>query len=131
MMLSEAAADGRAVPAFRAVFERQKEYFATDATKPYDWRIDQLNRLTRMLAENEKKLSDASKRDFKTALQEHVFEVAGSIGSIEATKRQLPVWMKPVEAPVPKQTATNEVLLAQWFGLLIDAEVDVSGRMIG
>ena len=107
MMLSEAAAERRAVPQFRALFERQKSFFATDATKPYDWRIDQLHRLTRMLSENEKRLSDASKRDFKTALQEHVFEVAGSIGSIEATKRQLAAWMKPVEAPVPKFLAAT------------------------
>jgi aldehyde dehydrogenase (NAD+) len=105
--LSEAAAESRTVPAFRALFERQQAYFATDATKSYDWRLDQLHRLTRMLSENETRLSDASKRDFKTAVQEHVFEVAASIGSIEAMKGQLAAWMKPVEAPVPKFLAAT------------------------
>ena len=71
--LSEAAAESHTVPAFRALFERQQAYFATDATKPYDWRLDQLHRLTRMLSENETRLSDASKRDFKTAVQEHAW----------------------------------------------------------
>ena len=107
MMLSEAAAERATVPDFRALFERQKAFFATDATKPYTWRLDQLHRLTRMLSENEKRLSDASKRDFKTAVQEHVFEVAASIGSIEATKKQLAAWMQPVEAPVPKFLAAT------------------------
>jgi len=71
--------------AVRALFEKQKAYFATDATKPYDWRLDQLHRLTRMLSENETRLSDASKRDFKTAVQEHVFEVLRSIESAGCT----------------------------------------------
>jgi aldehyde dehydrogenase (NAD+) len=95
------------VRSFRALFERQKAYFATDATKPYAWRLDQLERLTRMLSENEKRFADASKSDFKTAHQEHVFEVAGSIGSINATKSQLAEWMKPVEAPLPKFLAAT------------------------
>jgi aldehyde dehydrogenase (NAD+) len=85
----------------QAVFDKQKAYFATDATKSYEWRVDQLDRLIRMLKENEEQFSEASKRDFKTALQENVFEVVASIGSIEFMKSQLEEW-KPVEAPIPK-----------------------------
>src|SRR5262245_13925233 len=92
---------------FEDVFDRQKTYFATDATKSYEWRIDQLDRLIRMLKENFQRFDEASKRDFKTALSEHVFEVAASIGSIEATKAQLAEWMKPVEAPIPKFLAAS------------------------
>ena len=91
----------------RALFERQRAYFATDVTKPYEWRIEQLHRLTRMLSENEQRFSNASRRDFKTARQEHMFEVTASIGSIEATKTQLQDWMKPVEAPLPKFLAAS------------------------
>ena len=91
-----------AMSPFQGVFDKQQAYFATDATKTYEWRIDQLDRLSRMLKENEKRFSEASKRDFKTALQENVFEVAASIGSIEFTKSQVKEWMKPVEAPLPK-----------------------------
>jgi hypothetical protein len=29
------------------LFNKQKAYFASDATKSYEWRVDQLNRLTR------------------------------------------------------------------------------------
>jgi acyl-CoA reductase-like NAD-dependent aldehyde dehydrogenase len=86
----------------RQLFERQKAYFATDATKAYEWRIEQLDRLSRMLSENYERFSEASRRDFKTAFQEHHFEIAASIGSIEFMKSQVKDWMKPVEAPVPR-----------------------------
>ena len=49
------------------LFNKQNAYFASDATKTYEWRIDQLNRLTRMLKENFERFADASRKDFKTA----------------------------------------------------------------
>jgi hypothetical protein len=39
-----------------SVFDKQRACFATDATKTYEWRIDQLDRLSRMLKENESPL---------------------------------------------------------------------------
>jgi aldehyde dehydrogenase (NAD+) len=92
---------------FQDLFDRQKSYFAADATKSYEWRVDQLDRLIRMLKENFERFSEASKRDFKTASSEHVFEVAASIGSIEAIKAQLAGWMEPTEAPIPKFLAAS------------------------
>ena len=82
------------------LFNRQKAYFASDATKTYEWRIDQLNRLTRMLKENFERFADASRKDFKTASQENAFEVSASIATSESAKSQLEEWMKPVEAPL-------------------------------
>ena len=49
------------------LFDKQKAYFATDVTKTYEWRIDQLDRLIRMLKENYQRFADASRMDFKTA----------------------------------------------------------------
>jgi aldehyde dehydrogenase (NAD+) len=89
------------------LFDKQKAYFATDVTKTYDWRIDQLDRLSRMLEENNKRFSEASRRDFKTALQESIFEVAATLASLEFTKSQLKEWMKPIEAPIPKFLAES------------------------
>lgn len=51
----------------------------TDVTKTYEWRIDQLNRLIRMLKDKYERFTDASRRDFKTASQENVFEVSAPI----------------------------------------------------
>src|SRR5246127_1896296 len=89
------------------LFNKQKAYFASDATKSYEWRIDQLDRLTRMLKDNYKRFCDASCNDFKTAVQENVFEVSACIASSEFTKSQLKEWMRPVEAPVPKFLAAS------------------------
>jgi aldehyde dehydrogenase (NAD+) len=89
------------------LFNKQKAYFASDATKTYEWRIDQLDRLIRMLKENYKRFSDASCDDFKTATQENVFEVSACIASTEFAKSLLKEWMKPVEAPLPKFLAAS------------------------
>ena len=84
------------------LFNKQKAYFASDATKAYAWRVAQLSRLARMLKENYQRFADASCRDFKTASQENAFEVSASIATCEFAKSQLTEWMKPVEAPLPK-----------------------------
>src|SRR5271154_6290351 len=89
------------------LFNKQKAYFASDATKTYEWRIDQLDRLIRMLKENYKRFADASCNDFKTATQENVFEVSACIASTEFAKSQVREWMKPLEAPLPKFLAAS------------------------
>jgi acyl-CoA reductase-like NAD-dependent aldehyde dehydrogenase len=89
------------------LFLKQKAYFGTDATKTYEWRIDQLDRLVRMLKESYQRFADASYKDFKTASQENVFEVSACIATSEFAKSQLKEWMKPVEAPLPKFLAAS------------------------
>ena len=89
------------------LFRKQKAYFGTDATKAYGWRVDQLDRLVRMLKENYERFADASRKDFKTATQENDFEVSAPIATAEFTRSQLKEWMKPVEAPLPKFLAKS------------------------
>src|SRR2546426_105691 len=89
------------------LFRKQKAYFDTDATKAYEWRVDQLDRLVRMLKENYQRFADASREDFKTASQENVFEVSAPIATSEFAKSQVKEWMKPVEAPLPKFLAAS------------------------
>ena len=89
------------------LFDKQKAYFATDVTKTYEWRVDQLDRLIRMLKDNYERFANASRDDFKTASQENVFEVSASIATSEFTKSQLKEWMRPVEAPLPKFLAAS------------------------
>ena len=92
---------------YEDIFNRQKAYFATNITKSYEWRLDQLDRLARMLSEHTNEFYDALSRDFKTALSEKVFEVAATLGTIEVTKGFLESWMQPIEAPVPKFLAKS------------------------
>ena len=89
------------------LFNRQKAYFASNTTKSFEWRLDQLDRLARLLSEHTDEFYDALSRDFKTALSEKVFEVGATLGTIEVTKRQLKSWMQPIEAPVPKFLAKS------------------------
>ena len=89
------------------LFGKQRADFGTDVTKTYEWRVDQLDRLTRMLKENYQRFADASCKDFKTATQENAFEVSASIATSEFAKSQLKEWMKPVEAPLPKFLAAS------------------------
>jgi aldehyde dehydrogenase (NAD+) len=51
-------------------FDRQKQYFASGITRSYPWRIEQLDRVARLVGENEAALQDAVAHDFKTASQE-------------------------------------------------------------
>jgi len=92
---------------FEDIFHRQKAYFASNITKSYEWRVDQLDRLARLLSEHANEFYDALSRDFKTALSEKVFEVAAMIGTIEVTKSLLSSWMQPIDAPVPKFLAES------------------------
>src|SRR5262252_5119887 len=89
------------------IFKRQKAYFASNATRSYEWRVGQLDRLARLLSEHANEFYGALSRDFRTALSEKVFEVAATLGTIEVTKRLLQSWMQPIEAPVPKFLAAS------------------------
>jgi len=92
---------------YEDIFNRQKAYFASNVTKSLEWRVDQLNRLARLLSEHADEFYDALSRDFKTALSEKVFEVGAMLGTIEVTKSLLKSWMQPTEAPVPKFLAKS------------------------
>jgi len=74
---------------FQPVFDKQKDYFNTDATKSYEWRIEQLDRMAKMLNENKEAFHEAVSKDFKTALEEKVFEVAAPLATIEFTKNAI------------------------------------------
>jgi len=77
-----------------------------ESTRTYEWRVDQLERMARMIRENEQRFQEAMAKDFKTASQEVIFETQASAGEAEVQKSQLKEWMKPVEAaraPLPSR----------------------------
>src|ERR1700688_5161561 len=87
---------------FQKIFDAQKALFASGVTRTYEWRVDQLDRMARMIGENERRFQEAMAKEFKTASQEYIFETVASAGETEVQKSQLKEWMKPVEAPVPR-----------------------------
>ena len=90
---------------FQRVFDKQKAYFLTDATKSYEWRIGQLTRLGKMLEENADAFKEALRTDFKTASFEPQQEIMVCLGSIADTKEKLREWMKPEPVALPKRLA--------------------------
>ena len=65
---------------FQEIFDAQKAKFATGITRTYEWRVEQLDRMARMIRENERRFQDAMAKDFKTASQEYIFETQASAG---------------------------------------------------
>ena len=92
---------------FRELFERQKRHFATGATRSYAWRVEQLDRMARLVGENEAALQRAVAQDFKTASQEYIFETQACLGEVEFQKSMLAGGMAPTEAPVPRALAAT------------------------
>ena len=95
------------VNSFQDLFDRQRHLFATGVTRSYAWRIEQLDRMGRLVQENEAALQRAVAQDFKTASQEQVFETFACLGEVTYQKSQLKEWMMPIEAPVPRALAAT------------------------
>jgi aldehyde dehydrogenase (NAD+) len=92
---------------FQSLFDAQQSLFASHVTRSYEWRIEQLDRMGRMISENEDALQKAVASDFKTASQEYIFETAACFNETQNQKSQLKDWMTPIEAPVPKALAAS------------------------
>ena len=107
---------------FQDIFDAQKALFASGVTRSYEWRVDQLDRMARMIRENERRFQGAMAEDFKTASQEYIFETQASAGEVEVQKSQLKEWMKPVEAPVPRflaETGHKGVIHREPYGVAL------------
>ncbi|OKS86706.1 aldehyde dehydrogenase family protein [Mucilaginibacter polytrichastri] len=87
---------------YQNLLDRQKAYFNTNITKSFEWRIEQLDKLSNLLKENLDEFYATVSKDFKTAISEQVFEVNAPLGIIEMVKGQLKNWMEPTIAPLPK-----------------------------
>src|SRR5712671_6853798 len=92
---------------FQKTLDAQRMLFATGVTRSYEWRVEQLDRMARMIKENEGALQKAIASDFKTASQEYVFETLACFLETDFQKSQLKDWMAPVEAPVPRALAAT------------------------
>jgi len=107
---------------FQDIFDAQKARFASGVTRSYEWRVDQLDRMARMIRENERRFQGAMAEDFKTASQEYIFETQASAGEVEVQKSQLKEWMKPVEALVPRflaETGHKGVIHREPYGVAL------------
>src|ERR1700684_630081 len=107
---------------FQKIFDVQKALFATGVTRTYEWRVEQRDRMARMIRENEKRFQEAMAKDFKTASQEVIFETQASAGKTEVQKSELKEGMKPIEAPGPRflaKTGHNGIVYREPYGVAL------------
>ncbi len=69
---------------FRELFERQKRHFASGATRGYAWRVEQLDRMGRLVGENEAALQRAVAQEGRRRSQ----PAAGSAGGVCPSRRR-------------------------------------------
>jgi hypothetical protein len=86
----------------QARFDAQKALFATGLISSYQWRVDQLERMGRMIGENERRLQGGDRprlqdRELGIRLRDGRRAPRGRV-----PKSQLRSWMDPVEAAVPR-----------------------------
>ncbi|HFK5574372.1 aldehyde dehydrogenase [Elizabethkingia anophelis] len=107
---------------YQSIFEVQKEFFFTDVTKTYEWRIDQLNRLEKMLGENQDVFCQALKKDFNKPPFEQLFEITVPLGNIKYYKENLHKLMTPEEVAIPEgleKTGNKGIIYKEPFGVTL------------
>ncbi|MBB4805268.1 aldehyde dehydrogenase (NAD+) [Chryseobacterium defluvii] len=107
---------------YQSAFDAQKEFFYTDVTKTYEWRIDQLNRLEKMLVENQEIFCQALKTDFNKPPFEQLFEITVPLGNIKYYKENLQKLMAPEQVAIPKgleETGNKGIIYKEPFGVTL------------
>ena len=92
---------------FQQIFDAQKDHFLTDATKSYAWRIDQLDRMERMLRDNQQAFCEALHQDFGKPPFEQLFEITVPSGVIDFYRRNLRDLMAPQAVALPQGLAAS------------------------
>ncbi len=78
------------------ILESQRRFFASDATKPYIFRIEQLTKLKQLLTKHQDAIIDALYQDLhKGPFEAYTTEVGFNLRSIGHTIKQLKKWMQP------------------------------------
>ncbi|MFK4821908.1 aldehyde dehydrogenase family protein [Ochrobactrum quorumnocens] len=107
---------------FQPLFDTQREHFLSDTTKSYDWRIDQLNRMERMLRDNKDAFCAALYQDFHKPPFEQVFEITVPIGIIKYYRENLLDLMAPQPTPIPaglEATGNSGVIYKEPYGVTL------------
>ncbi|MGE5339083.1 MAG: coniferyl aldehyde dehydrogenase [Gemmatimonadota bacterium] len=88
----------------QALFEAQRSAFAGEPYAGWPTRRDRLQRLRRLLTENERAIEEAIDRDFghRPAIETQLAEIFPSLEEIKAALRDGRGWMKSRHAPVSK-----------------------------
>lgn len=107
---------------YQYIFDQQKEFFYTDVSKTYEWRIDQLDRLEKMLTDNQEVFCQALKADFNKPPFEQLFEITVPLGNIKYYRENLKSLMTPEQVAIPKgleETGNKGVVYKEPYGVTL------------
>ncbi|RDJ19761.1 aldehyde dehydrogenase family protein [Bosea caraganae] len=107
---------------FQPLLDAQREHFLTDATKSYDWRMDQLGRMERMLLENKDAFCAALYQDFGKPPFEQLFEITVPSGVIRYYRENLRELMAPQQVAIPaglEATGNKGVIYKEPYGVTL------------
>lgn len=104
---------------FQSILDAQQLHFLTDATKAREWRIDQLDRMQRMLCENQDAFCAALYKDFGKPSFEQLFEITVPLGNINYYRDNLAELMAPQRVTIPaglEATGNSGLVLKEPYG---------------
>lgn len=107
---------------YQPLLERQREFFFTDATKSLAWRREQLDRMERMLRENQDAFCQALYRDFHKPPFEQQFEITVPLGVIRYYREHLAELMAPQPVAIPaglEATGNRGVIHKEPYGVTL------------
>lgn len=85
-----------------AILARLRKRFDEGRTRPLEWRLAQIDGITRFVKERGKEIEAALSSDLgKPALEVYLSETGFLLGELALTRKKLPKWMKPVRVPTP------------------------------
>lgn len=107
---------------FQPAFDEQKARFFSDVTKSYEWRIEQLDRMERMLLDNQEAFCAALHEDFGKPPFEQQFEITVPAGVIKYYRENLKALMAPQEVEIPKgleATGNRGIVYKEPYGVTL------------
>lgn len=107
---------------FQSILDVQKTHFHSDATKSYDWRIEQLARMEQMLLDYQDAFCAALYQDFGKPPFEQLFEITVPLGNIRYYRENLKTLMAPQPVAIPKgleATGNSGLILKEPYGVTL------------
>ncbi len=107
---------------FQDIFDLQNDAFQSDRSKTKAWRLDQLEKLERMLLDNRERWTDALYKDFGKPPFEQEFEIVVPMGNINYYRDNLDDLMAPEPVALPAglaETGHEGVIHREPFGVTL------------
>lgn len=110
------------VNSFQPILDAQKLHFESDVTKSYEWRIEQLERMERMLVDFQDEFCAALYQDFGKPPFEQLFEITVPLGVIKYYRENLKELMAPQPVTIPQgleATGNRGLILKEPYGVTL------------